>query len=48
MRRRWLKARYVANFDEIALRYGAFRIEGAPEVREVSDEPQMNTRPNGE
>ncbi len=34
MRRKWMRARYRAEFDVIATRYGAFRIEGAPEVRE--------------
>ena len=33
-RRRWIRARYVAEFREIAIRYGCFRIEGPPEVRE--------------
>ena len=33
-RRRWMRARYLAEFEEIALRYGAFRIEGPPEIRE--------------
>jgi hypothetical protein len=34
MRRRWIKARYVAKFQDIAERYDAFRIEGPPEIRE--------------
>jgi hypothetical protein len=33
LRRRWMRARYVASLDEIAARYGCFRIEGLPEIR---------------
>lgn len=38
MRRRWVRGRYVAAIDEIGTRHGAFRIAGAPEVREVPDD----------
>ncbi len=33
MRRRWMRARYVASLDNIAERYGCFRIEGPAEMR---------------
>ena len=32
--RRWLRARYVAQLEEIAMRYPAFRVTGAPEIRD--------------
>lgn len=34
MRRRWTRARYVASLENIAQRYGCFRIDGKPEIRE--------------
>lgn len=36
VRRRWYRARYVAEFREIVERHMAFRIEGEPEVRQRS------------
>jgi hypothetical protein len=32
--RRWVRARYRARLEEIAVRYPAFRIAGPPEIRE--------------
>lgn len=37
--RRWWRARYVCQFWEISERYAAFRIIGAPEVRDGPDDP---------
>lgn len=36
--RKWWRGRYVCELWEIAERYAAFRIVGAPEVRDVEDE----------
>jgi hypothetical protein len=36
MRRKWTKARYRAELKEIAARYGCFKLDGPPEIREVS------------
>lgn len=33
LRRKWMRARYVATLEDIAKRYPAFRITGAPELR---------------
>ena len=41
LRRRWMRARYVAEFEEIAVRYGCFRIEGPPEIREGRKDPRI-------
>jgi hypothetical protein len=35
--RRWYRARYVCELEEMAVRYPAFRITGKPEVRIVGD-----------
>lgn len=46
MRRKWQRARYRARLDVIAERYPAFKIEGAPEIREVpADTLNMMFRP---
>lgn len=42
-RRKWLRARYVASLEQMAERYPCFRIEGAPEIREVPLDPQALT-----
>lgn len=32
-RRKWIRARYVAELETIGLRYGPFQILGPPEIR---------------
>ena len=39
LRRRWVRARYMTSIEEIAQRYGPFRLLGKPLVREVSEDP---------
>ncbi len=34
-RKRWVRARYVAELDEIGQRHCAFRVLGPPELREA-------------
>lgn len=34
IRKRWIKARYVCELDEIKARYPKYRIEGPPEIRD--------------
>lgn len=34
LRRKWMRARYVATIDDIAMRGQPFRIIGQPEIRE--------------
>lgn len=41
LRRRGIRARYVCELDEIAVRYPAFRVTGKPEVREVGDPARL-------
>jgi hypothetical protein len=36
----WRPARYVATKEEIGARYASYELLGAPEVREVPDDPQ--------
>ena len=43
LRQRWLTARYVAEREVIAGRYGKFEIIGEPEVRQVSADPYANS-----
>jgi hypothetical protein len=38
LRRRWYRARYVAEIDEIGRRVPAFQITGRPEIRDVPDD----------
>jgi hypothetical protein len=49
VRRRWLRARYMATRESIAAQYTQFRIEGDPEVREVESDPGLRfpTAPAG-
>lgn len=42
MRRKWYSGRYVATIEEIAARHAAFRIVGAPEIREISEANKLS------
>lgn len=39
MRKKWFRARYVATLDDIGQRYGAFKLTGKPEIRDVPRDP---------
>lgn len=41
LRKRWLRARYVATREEIAARHSQHRIVGEPEIRELPDVPNV-------
>lgn len=41
MRKRWMRARYLASREVIAARYAQSRIEGPPEVREGPKDPRI-------
>lgn len=41
--RKWWRARYVCELEAIAQRYAAFKVTGAPEIREVPDDPHTLT-----
>ena len=43
MRKRWIRARYVASLDEIKQRYAQYRIEGQPEIREFATDARIIT-----
>jgi hypothetical protein len=44
VRRRWLRARYLATLEEIRDRYQQFRIEGPPEVRDAPKDSRILDR----
>lgn len=39
LRQRWLMARYVSEAPEIRCRFPEYELVGAPEVRELPDDP---------
>jgi hypothetical protein len=41
LRRKWMKARYVATLADIEARYTQSRIEGPPEIREGPTDPRI-------
>lgn len=46
LRKRWVRARYVASLGEIAQRYPQYRIEGPPEIREFERDKRANRAKN--
>jgi hypothetical protein len=41
LRKRWLRARYVASREAIAARHPQHRLVGEPEIRELQDRPDL-------